>query len=374
MRRGVQSQFEIRGASSRRGPVGRLLAIAVAVALFGALSAYLGQRGHLGSRLHDRQHDPQQAGVRGFRRLWHRSVDYANATSIRGHWAGRDLAVLRLGRHHRRCRNSGHRVLHRHERQRSWLEHRLQRIGCPTPVFGKCVTFWRGTQGQNTDMGPYRLQWSDNGGLPWDGYYGTLVVQDARSSSGDAQSCRLGGLGDRFANVRVRGITCGRAKAVIQRGRINKDHQWQVNRWSPPRIELTAAITSSASGPTIGSASTSSDAGSGGVPDAGSGASLLLCAKSRSHFRFHALARASGKATQTSPPRPDRLSPARRWRRSHLQRCGPAGLSGVALFSRSLLHDTKTGDRSAAPPHAGTPARDQHAHCPPRRKPNAAAE
>lgn len=39
MRRGVQSQFEIRGASSRRGPVGRLLAIAVAVALFGALSA-----------------------------------------------------------------------------------------------------------------------------------------------------------------------------------------------------------------------------------------------------------------------------------------------------------------------------------------------
>ena len=46
----------------------------------------------------------------------------------------------------------------------------------------------------------------------------------------------------------------------------------------------------------------------------------------------------------------------------------PLDYSASRSSGRSLRHDTKTGDRSAAPPHAGTRAPDQRAHCPPRRK------
>jgi hypothetical protein len=94
-----------------------------------------------------------------------------------------------------------------------------------------CLFWARSTDGRSWPGPPVWLNWTDNDGNSVD-FIGTLQVIQPNPAAGAPRSCPLGGLGPRFANVNVHGIACGRAKAVIQRGRLNQDHRWRVRRWA----------------------------------------------------------------------------------------------------------------------------------------------
>lgn len=103
------------------------------------------------------------------------------------------------------------------------------RIDCTdTSIFG-CLDYKRQTFGELNPGSPVSLSWSDNGGSPSDGYYGTLNINDLAPGSSWG-NCGPGGLGPSFANVLVHTIGCGRAKAVIRRGHGGPDG-WRVRGW-----------------------------------------------------------------------------------------------------------------------------------------------
>lgn len=103
------------------------------------------------------------------------------------------------------------------------------RIDCTdTSIFG-CLDYKRSTFGELNPGSPVSLSWSDNGGSPSDGYYGTMTISDLPGAS-PWENCGPGGLGPSFANVLAHTIGCGRAKAVIRRGHGGPDG-WRARGW-----------------------------------------------------------------------------------------------------------------------------------------------
>jgi hypothetical protein len=103
------------------------------------------------------------------------------------------------------------------------------KIDCTdTSIFG-CLDYHRSTYAEVLKGSPVSVSWTDNGGSPSDGYYGTLTINDLAPTSG-WKNCGPGGLGSGFANVLVHGMGCGRAKAVIRRGH-GGPNGWRARGW-----------------------------------------------------------------------------------------------------------------------------------------------